>query len=83
MQFRVNGTAYLDHSREMRPAWAPDLFEFRCDVPLEAGWNLLEIKVASGHPGFAFTCQIGNSGDLRFSLEPEPVEHSDQASQLH
>lgn len=71
MQFRVNGALFLDHSREMRPSWAPSLCEFRCDVPLRAGWNFLEAKVASGGTGFAFACQIGSRGDLAFSVEPQ------------
>ncbi|MFA6959203.1 MAG: sialidase family protein [Opitutaceae bacterium] len=69
MQFRVNRKAYIDHSKEIRPSWSPDLYEFRRDVSLHAGWNLLEIKVASGGLGFAFACQVGSAGDLQFSLE--------------
>ena len=72
MQFRVNGKTYIDHSIEMRPTWAPDLHEFRCDVPILAGWNLIEVKVASGALGFAFACQIGNPGDLKFSTTAKP-----------
>jgi sialidase-1 len=71
MQFRVNGTTFLDHTREMRLSSAPDLHEFRCDVPLRAGWNLLEVKVASGSIGFGFACQVNGVDDLRFSLAPE------------
>lgn len=70
MQFRVNGHTLIDHAREIRPSWSPDLHEFRADAPLRAGWNLLEVKVASGQGGFAFACQINDSGDLRFSLDP-------------
>jgi sialidase-1 len=70
MQFRVNGKTFIDHAREIRPSWTPDIHEFRCDVPLQAGWNLLEVKVASGQQGFAFACQIGACGDLGFSTEP-------------
>ena len=72
MQFRVNGESLIDHSREIRPSWSPDLYEFRRDVPLDAGWNLLEIKVASGNLGFAFACQVGDAGDFKFSAEAEP-----------
>lgn len=72
MQFRVNGTTCLDHAREMRLGTAPDLYEFRCDVRLRAGWNLLEVKVASGSLGFAFACQVNDADGLRFSLAPEP-----------
>jgi hypothetical protein len=74
MQFRVNGVLHLDHSREMRPSWAPSNCEFRCDVPLRAGWNLMEAKVASGGTGFAFACQVGTRGDLAFSAEPQIAE---------
>jgi sialidase-1 len=70
MQFRVNGQTLIDHAREIRPSWTPDLHEFRADATLRAGWNLLEVKVASGQGGFAFACQINDSGDLRFSLDP-------------
>lgn len=69
MQFRVNGALFLDHSRERRPSRVSSVCEFRCDVPLLAGWNLLEVKVASGGTGFAFACQIGSRGDLGFSAE--------------
>lgn len=74
MQFRVNGKTLIDHSREIRPSWSPDLYEFRRDVTLHAGWNLLEIKVASGHLGFAFACQVGSAGDLRFSTTNEQID---------
>lgn len=67
MQFRVNRECFIDHSSEIRPSWTPELHEFRCDVPLRAGWNLLEVKVASGQQGFAFACQVDDSGDLKFS----------------
>lgn len=69
MQFRVNGECFVDHSREIRPSWTPEPLEFRCDVPLRAGWNLLEVKVASGQQGFAFACQVDDSGDLKFSSQ--------------
>ncbi len=69
MQFRVNGELFIDHSREIRPSWTPELHEFRCDVPLRAGWNLLEVKVASGQQGFAFACQVSDCGDLKFSSQ--------------
>lgn len=71
MQFRVNGAACLDHTREMRLGTAPDLYEFRCDVGLRAGWNRLEVKVASGALGFAFACQVNEADGMRFSLDPE------------
>lgn len=74
MQFRVNAVLHLDHSRQIRPSWTPSNCEFRCDVPLRAGWNLLEAKVASGGTGFAFACQVGSRGDLKFSAEPQGAE---------
>jgi sialidase-1 len=70
MQFRVNGKTLIDHAREIRPSWSPDLHEFRSDAKLHAGWNLLEVKVASGAQGFAFACQIDDRGDLRFAARP-------------
>jgi hypothetical protein len=55
----------------MRLGTAPDLYEFRCDVPLRAGWNLLEVKVASGSLGFRFACHVNDVDGLRFALAPE------------
>lgn len=71
MQFRINGETYVDHAKEMRPGWTSDLYEFRCDAPLRAGWNLLEVKVASGSLGFAFACQVDEAEGVRFSVAPE------------
>lgn len=80
MQFRVNGESFIDHSREIRPSWTPEPHEFRCDVPLRAGWNLLEVKVASGQQGFAFACQVDDSGDLKFSSDsPQTISDSDRS----
>jgi len=62
--FRVNGKAFVDHTREPRPTNAPYAGEFRFTAPLKAGWNLLEAKVASGGGGFGFWCQISDPGDL-------------------
>lgn len=65
--FRMNGAAIVDQSREPRPASAPRPGELRLSVPLQAGWNRLEFKVASGSRGFGFWCQISDPGDLRLS----------------
>ena len=65
--FRVNGVAVVDQSNEPRPASAPRPGELRLSVPLQAGWNRLEMKVASGSGGFGFWCQVSDPGDLRIS----------------
>jgi beta-galactosidase len=62
---RVNGAAVVDQSKEPRPASAPRPGELRLSVPLQAGWNRLEIKVGSGSGGFGFWCQVSDPGDLR------------------
>lgn len=64
---RVNGTVVVDQSREPRPAAAPKPGEIRLRVPLRAGWNRLEVRVASGTGGFGFWCQVSDPGDLRLS----------------
>lgn len=46
--------------REIRPARSPYLHELR------AGWNLIDVKIASGQSRFAFACQINATDDLRF-----------------
>ncbi|MFH1498701.1 MAG: sialidase family protein [Verrucomicrobiota bacterium] len=69
MQFRVNGKTLIDHAREIRPSWTPELHEFRADAVLRAGWNLLEVKVASGQGGFAFACQVAAAEGLRFCVD--------------
>lgn len=73
MQFRVNGKTLVDHAREIRPSWIPDLHEFRADAVLRAGWNLLEVKIASGSQGFAFACQIDDRADLSFATQSPAV----------
>lgn len=76
MQFRVNGKTLVDHAREIRPSWSPDLHEFRADAVLHAGWNLLEVKIASGQSGFAFACQIDVRADLRFAVTAPATDHA-------
>jgi beta-galactosidase len=65
--FRVNGAVVLDQSREPRPHGAPRPGEVRLRVSLQAGWNRLEARVASGSAGFGFWCQVSDPGDLRVS----------------
>ena len=65
--FRVNGVAIVDQSKEPRPASPPRPGELRLSVPLQVGWNRLELKVASGSRGFGFWCQVSDPGDLRLS----------------
>jgi len=65
--FRVNGAAVVDQSASARPGNAPRPGELRLRVPLQAGWNRLEARVASGSGGFGFWCQISDPGDLRVS----------------
>jgi len=70
MVFRVNGQAYVDHSRESRRARTPFSGEFRFKAPLKAGWNLLEAKVASGSGGFGFWAMVSDPGDAKFETNP-------------
>jgi hypothetical protein len=72
--FRVNGKAYIDHSKEPRPSNAPYAGEFRFTAPLKKGWNLLEAKVASGGTSFGFWAQVSDPGDLVVSAAPPKAE---------
>jgi beta-galactosidase len=70
--FKVNGESYLDHSTTRRPARVPRPGEFRFVAPLEAGWNRLETKVASGSAGFGFWCMVSDPGDARVRASISP-----------
>jgi beta-galactosidase len=63
--FRVNGNAYYDNSVVGRIPRSPTGSEHKVMVPLVAGWNKVEIKVASGTGGFGFWCRMSDPGDLR------------------
>ena len=65
--FRANGAVVVDQGRGSRAHAAPKPGEVRVRVPLRAGWNRLEMKVASGSGGFGFWCQVSDPGDLRVS----------------
>lgn len=70
----VNGTTVLDQSREPRRGGAPQPGEVRLRVPLQAGWNRLEARVASGSAGLGLWCQVSDPGDLRISPTLSPPE---------
>lgn len=71
MMFKVNGKAYVDHSVQDRTPCTPFSGEFRFKAPLKAGWNKIEVKVASGSDGFGFWAQVSDPGDLAVSLKPQ------------
>jgi beta-galactosidase len=70
MVFRINGQAFVDHSKQQRAARTPFSGEFRFKAPLKAGWNLLEAKVASGSGGFGFWAMVSDPGDAHFKTNP-------------
>jgi beta-galactosidase len=63
----INGRQYVDQSREGRVPGPPRKGAIRLQAPLKAGWNRVEMKVASGGAGFGFWCQVSDPGDLRVS----------------
>ncbi|MEK6793525.1 MAG: sugar-binding domain-containing protein [Spirochaetota bacterium] len=62
--FKVNGSALVDHGSAPRPSQAPRMNELEVKIPLTAGWNRLEMKVASGSGGVGFWCRMTDPGDL-------------------
>ncbi len=64
---KANGQACVDQSKDGRVPGPPRKGAVRVKVPLQAGWNKLEMKVASGGSGFGFWCQVSDPGDLRVS----------------
>ena len=69
---RVNGKVRVDQSRDGRIPGPPRKGAVRVKVPLQAGWNRVEMKVASGGSGFGFWCQVSDPGDLRVSPSVAP-----------
>ena len=72
-QLLVNGEAVLDHGKSQRTGGAPDPADFTLRIPLQTGWNALEIKVASGAKGFGFWCRLSDPGDLRVEHGRRPT----------
>jgi beta-galactosidase len=62
---KVNGQTYVDQGKAGRLAGPPRKGFLRLKIPLQAGWNRVELRVASGGGGFGFWCQVSDPGDLR------------------
>ncbi len=68
---RVNGELVLDVRETKGP---PQADRYRGRARLDAGWNLLAVRVASGSKGFGFWPAIERTGDLRFrAADSAPV----------
>ncbi|THF76698.1 hypothetical protein [Cohnella fermenti] len=64
---KVNDTAYEDQSVTGRTPNAANPGEVNVKVPLQQGWNKVEMKVGSGSGAFGFWFTVTDPGDLRVS----------------
>jgi len=64
---KVNGTSYEKQSATGRTPNAANPGEVNLKIPLQPGWNKVEMKVGSGSGQFGFWCTITDPGDLRVS----------------
>ena len=83
MIFRVNGETFVDHSQQPRAPHTPFAGEFRFTAPLKQGWNLLEVKVASGASGFGFWCSVSDPGDASFQATLEPPQQTPETKAVN